>query len=298
MTADSLQPHPAFAADRVLAILSPANLMLLEFFRKQLPAVFPGVDIIAPKDIDDLHEVIERYACSHRLVLVIGGDGTLHQVLQNLVLDSQVLGVLPAGTGNDVARIIDFPRRLKDRIGHLRRLSPQPLDFGTINGQRYINSAGFGIDSEVLRVMQLGRGFIARNYNAAFISTLIRLQAVAAEIDCDGEQLSGRYFWALCMNTPHIGGGSRIAPRAVVDDGQLDLMLVRETGKFNLMRLLPVAVKGRHLELPVVVYRQARRIVIKTSQPLDYLAIDGELAYCGKKQICIEAHGGELQFLR
>ena len=292
------QQHPELADERVLAILSPANLINLEFFRQHLGRVFPRLDIICPREREHLQQVVENAAPTHRLVLAVGGDGTLHQVLQRLDTGAQALGVLPAGTGNDVARSIDFPRRLAARIGRLADLQLQPTDFGTVNGRRFINSAGFGIDSEVLRVMRQGRGMVAQNYNLAFITTLLRLGAVQADVTCDGEQLDGRFFWMLGMNTPYIGGGTRIAPRALLDDGFIDMVLVRETGRFNLLRFLPAAVRGSHLNLDPVVYRQARRMTIRTEQPVDYVAIDGELEFCGKRTVTIEARPRELMFLR
>ena len=293
-----LKPHPVLSDKHVLAILSPSNIVKLPFFKEHLKQVFPHVDIVAPRGLEHLEEVIERSHSTHGVVLAIGGDGTLHQVLRRLDVKHQILGLLPAGTGNDVARTIDYPKQLKDRIAHLTKLTPKLFDYGMVNGTRYINSAGFGIDSDVLHLRQQSKGFMARNYNAAFLVSLMRLNSRRVRIDCDGEQLDGSYFWVLAMITPCIGGGTRIAPKALVDDGMLDIVLVKETGKLNLLKFLPVAVRGEHLDLELVVYRQARTITITPESNVDYLAVDGELILNTGRAITITVQGGSLRFLR
>lgn len=289
---------PISADDRVLVILAPAYLDKLPFLKQRLPEVFPRVDVISPGDLENLHRSVAYSAATHRVVLAAGGDGTLHQVLQRLDTKSQVMGVLPIGTGNDFARSLDFPYGLAARIKHLANLRPKPIDYGTVNGQRYINSAGFGIDSQTLNTRQRSSGFLGRNYNAAFIATLPRMKAHSAEVDCDGERLDGDYCWILAMNSPCIGGGTLIAPQAEIDDGKLDLLLVKKTGMLNMLRYLPAAIKGKHLGLDLTVYRQAREIEIRLTAPLDYLALDGELQLCGSSRVRFKVAAGALLFLR
>ena len=100
------------------------------------------------------------------------------------------------------------------------------------------------------------------------------------------------------MNTPTIGGGTRIAPKARIDDGLLEVLLVRETGKLNLIRHMPAALRGEHLGLPFLHYRQAQRIECRLEQRLDYLAIDGELRYSGEAAVTFEIRPGAMSFLR
>jgi len=230
-------------------------------------------------------------------VVAVGGDGTLHQLLQGLSLDSQVLGILPCGTGNDFARTLDLPRRLGARIRRLSRLRPRALDFGTANGVRFINSAGFGIDSETLKTRQRSRGRLGANYNVAFLRTLLRFRSVEARIACDDEVHAGRVCWVLAMNSPFIGGGTRIAPRASTDDGLLDLLLVKEASRFELLKYFPAAVRGTHLGLPITTYRQVKGLSISLAEHLDYLALDGELHLCGSDTVEIAVQAGGLRFL-
>jgi diacylglycerol kinase (ATP) len=296
----SVQPqlHPTLAGERVLAVLSETSVFHLPYYKEHLGCLFPHVDIIAPRSIQHLHEVVARSNRTHSLVLSVGGDGTLHQVLQRLDLERQILGILPAGTGNDFARAIGFPRATAARLRHLVGLTAKHTDFGILNGVRFINCGGFGIDSQTLRVRHRSGGFLRRNYLAAFLVALLRMRANAAEIECDGECLDGCYYWVLAMNSTHIGGGTPIAPKADLDDGRLDIVLVKQTSKWNLLRLLPSALRGTHLGLPLCVHRQARHLRVIARSRVDYAALDGEEVFIGEHELTFRAVSGVLRFLR
>jgi diacylglycerol kinase (ATP) len=291
-------PHPQLAGERVIALLSAANVIRLEELKRLLGQVFPLLDIIAPRDLTHLGEIVRRSHSTHRVLLSVGGDGMLHHVLQNIDVARQILGLVPAGTGNDVAREIGYPKPLRAAIAHLGSLQARPTDFGKVNEYRFINSAGFGLDSETLRVRNNSRGLLHRNYLAAYVYVLARLRAFACQITIDGDRLDGRWYWVLAMNTPFIGGGTRIAPRAVMDDGLLDVMLIKDTAKLDLLRHMPATIKGQHLGLDIVVYRQARELICQTEKPLNMLAVDGEQCICAGRDVRIQVQAGQLSFLR
>lgn len=294
----NLTPHPSLAGERVLAVLSPNNIQRLPWIKHRLGAVFPKLDVVAPRDLPHLRDVVSRASATHRVVLTVGGDGTLHEVLNAADLSRQVLGILPGGTGNDFARAAGLPLSLGAALSRLAALGPQPVDIGVVNGLRYHTCAGFGLDSATLRLRQVRRNLLTRNYNIAFLIALAGLKCPQVSLDVDGEQTQGRLFWLLAMNTPTIGGGTRIAPEARIDDGLLELLLIRETGKLNLIRHMPAALRGKHLGLPFVLYRQAQRVLCRLKQKLDYLAVDGELRYCGESTVTFEVRPGAMLFLR
>jgi diacylglycerol kinase (ATP) len=290
--------HPELAATRVLAILSRNHKDSQAEYRGLIGQVFPHLDMVCPEDLDDLAAVVRSSAQTHGLVLAIGGDGTLHQVLQHIEPHRQSIGILPAGTGNDFARVLAFPQSLKERVSHLAKLRLQSTDYGSVNGLRYHNSAGFGLDSETLRRRERIRGPLRSNYTAVFLLTLAGLRCDRIRVQYGTEQQRGSFYWVLCMNTPYIGGGTKIAPRAAIDDGKLDMVLIRETGKLNLLRYLPKAIKGEHLNLPMTVHAQVDCVSCVCEQPLEYIALDGELYKWGRREIEFRANPGGLSFLR
>lgn len=293
-----LQPHPKLSDQRAIALLSAANIIRLPQIRQKLGAVFPRLDVVAPENLEHLAQIVRRSHNTHKLVLAVGGDGMLHHVFQSLDLDKQILGIVPSGTGNDVARALQYPKGLDAAIAYLRRLEAKSSDFGQINEYRYINSAGFGLDSHTLRVRHTHRGILRSNYLAAFIYSLATLKPIECTLVIDHEELSGRFYWVLAMNSPFIGGGTHIAPKATFDDGLLDVVLVKDTSKWTLIKSLPATVKGQHLGLDMVLYRQARTLICKTKQPIPILAVDGEERVCAQSDVTMSVRAGELQLLQ
>jgi YegS/Rv2252/BmrU family lipid kinase len=298
-----MAPHPEFRDEKILALLSPAALINFDLFKRELPAVFPGVQLIAPRDVTHLHEIVRRSAESHRLILAIGGDGTLHQCLQQLDLARQCLGILPSGTGNDFASTFAFPRGLRRAIAHLAKLQLKPTDFGLVNGHRYINSAGLGIDTATLLLRQRSGAWMKKQYNLLFLQVLAAMQPRPVTVSWtlpDGTTSSedGAFFWMLGMNSPVIGGGTRIAPQAVLDDGLLDMVLIRRVRKFDLLRRMPDAIAGRHLTLPMTQYQQVTAFTIEATEPEPYLAVDGELVLCAQRRLEFKVQPRGLSFLR
>lgn len=266
----------------MLAILSRTQLLLLDRYQDLLPQVFPGVQIICPDDLNDMQRILERCQATHELVLSIGGDGTLNRVLQHIDLDQQVLGCLPSGTGNDFASFLGFPASLVQRVAFLTELMSQKTDYCTIGGIRYINSAGFGIDSETLVERDRHRGFVRNNYNLLFLLALSRMKCQHLTVSAEDFSESGGFYWILGMNSALIGGGTRIAPDARLDDGLLDMLLIRETTKLSMIGLMPAAIRGTHIGNPMVEYRQLSGFTVESEVPIESLAVDGE-QYSWKK---------------
>jgi diacylglycerol kinase (ATP) len=293
-----LTPHPTLAEERVLAILSPSNVTRLPLIKAGITTVFPRLDAVAPRDLDHLREIVQRSAGAHRIVLAVGGDGTLNRVLNAADLTQQILGIVPAGTGNDFACTIGMPRQLSAAIAHLRQLTPQATDYGVVNGARYHTSAGFGLDSATLRLREVRKNVLTRNYNIAFLMALAGLRCASLHIKYDTGEIAGRFFWVLAMNTPQIGGGTRIAPKADITDGLLDMVLVRETSKLNLLRHMPATLRGKHMGLAMIAYEQVQDVSCVADAPVDYLEVDGELYFCGEREVSFSIRAGAMQFLR
>jgi len=293
-----LIPHPELADERVLAVLSPASLHRLPLLKSKLGTVFPRLDVISPCNLQHCRGIVKRSRNVHYLVIAVGGDGALHHVLQDLDLDKQVLGLIPDGTGNDLARAMGLPKGFLNCISHLASTKPTPTDYGTVGSVRFHNSAGFGIDSMTLALRERSRGLLRFSYFAAFGASLIRLRAHHLTVKSQTGTRNGRYYWVLGMNSPYIGGGIKVTPRAVLDDGLLDMFLVHELPKAKLACQLPLIRSGKHLKLSAVHSEQLATFECESREPIDYLAVDGELVYCGDRYLRFEIHPRDLLLLR
>jgi diacylglycerol kinase (ATP) len=222
-------------------------------------------------------------------ILIFGGDGTVHRYLPDLVRLHLPVLVVPRGSGNDFARALglDSPNALAAWKKFASESSNvRAIDLGVItalseaapNEHYFCCVGGVGLDAEVARrANQLPRWLRARGgYALSLLPTMFQFAPVSMKISCDENPAQAKpTVLAAFANAPTYGGGMKIAPDAQLDDGQLDLCIIRNINPFKLFCLFPTIYFGKHLRLPEVEYLQAARLRIETEQPLDVYA-DGE----------------------
>jgi len=190
------------------------------------------------------------------------------------------LGVVPAGGGNDAARSLGLPA--DDPLaaaGLLTRLRRRPADLATVAGRAYLNVAGAGFDSEVNRVanQRLGWARGRPRYVGAVLAQLVVGRTARFELVLDGraQRLEG---WLVAVaNGPSYGGGMRVAPRASLADGLLDVVVIGAIGKLEFLRTFPKVFSGAHVEHPAVAVHRAARVDLDADRSLAVYA-DGEPA--------------------
>jgi diacylglycerol kinase (ATP) len=229
------------------------------------------------------------------VVLIFGGDGTVHRHLPALVATGVPALIVPTGSGNDFARAIGITSRataVKVWAAFCRtRSNVREIDVGEIQptgnprlttGDLFCCVAGAGIDADVNRRANAqprclrGHGGYALSVAQSAIAFRPKTISVTYE---DAQGNSGEFSEPALMcafaNAKAYGHGIRIAPEAELDDGLLDLIFVRKARPARLLTVFPSAYFGRHLGLPEVEYRRVRRLRIATKTPLDIYA-DGE----------------------
>jgi diacylglycerol kinase (ATP) len=227
------------------------------------------------------------------VILIFGGDGTIHRHLAALVALKIPVLVVPCGSGNDFARALNL-RRVKDSLAAWKKFvagtaNIKTIDLGVIaplgagTGSTYFCCAGgTGLDADIARqANRIPRWLRAHGgYVLSMLPVLAKFQPVMTRIsvaikDQPELKIAKPTFVAVFANTPMYGGGMKIAPRAVLDDGKVDVCIVSDLDKFKLFCLFPTVYFGRHLEIPEVEYFQAGRLRIETEMPVDVYA-DGE----------------------
>jgi diacylglycerol kinase (ATP) len=197
-------------------------------------------------------------------LVVAGGDGTLHQAAQGLAGSDCALGVVPLGTGNDLAGTLGVPRELDAAVARALTGPVRRLDLVRVGEVVAIGYAGVGFDSEVTRfanqeVRRL-RGPLVYFY--AVLHTLATFRAPEMRIEHDGGTFAGRAMFVVAANLPRFGGGMRIAPAAQPDDGLLDLVWVREISRLRLLAVFPRVYRGTHVGHPAVTVVRTRRVAV------------------------------------
>jgi diacylglycerol kinase (ATP) len=234
-----LNPHAARgrARARIDALLSDARLELRDVGS---PAAMTAEARLAAEE-------------GHERVLVAGGDGALHHAIRGLAGTECALGIVPAGTGNDLARTLGVPSNPVAAGRLALRSTARTIDLGRIDGVPFACVLGIGLDAEVNRRLASYRRLPAKlAYAVATLRALASFVPQTIEITDGAAGFRGEVLLAAFANAPWFGGGMRIAPTARLDDGALDLVVIRPLPLATLVRLFPRVYSGRHLEHPAV----------------------------------------------
>ncbi len=247
------------------------------------------------------------------VVLLFGGDGTIHRHLGQLVRLGIPVLVVPAGSGNDFAGSLGL-RRVRDSLTAWRKFcggtgAVREIDLGVIqpgtdaggapapHGSRFFCCvAGVGLDGEVARrANALPRWLRGHGgYVLSLAPTIFSFVAVPVKISTADEDSSGwtvrsdrPTLLAAFANTPFYGGGMKVAPEARMDDGLLDVCAVGDIDPFKVFCLFPTVYAGRHLKIKQVEYFKAPRVRVETGHPLDVYA-DGEFVCRTPIEVSVE----------
>jgi len=239
-------------------------------------------------------------------ILIFGGDGTLHRHLGSLAKLRLPVLVVPAGSGNDFARALGL-LSVSDSLAAWRKFAAhesesRSVDLGTIKPLAPIAgrmpgaiaadpiyfscAAGVGLDGEIARrANTLPRWLRARGgYALSLPGALLGLRPFGLKLSTplgqDANDLAPQEersaVAAVFANTAYYGGGMKVAPKAQMDDGQLDVCIIRNIAKMKLLTVFPSVYFGRHLGIREVEYFSLPRARVETDRPLDVYA-DGEL---------------------
>jgi len=212
-----------------------------------------------------------------KLVVAAGGDGTVGEVANGLIGTSATLGIIPAGTGNDLARHLGIPHDLKRSLAVLKTGQAEAIDVGKAPRGYFLNVAGCGFDAEVAAAinhrMKWLKGTTA--YVAAVIATLSQYRPQRIQLSIDGELHEETVMLCAVANAQFYGGGMKIAPLAEVTDGLFDIVLVGDVSRTEFLKTFPVVFSGDHLKHPKVKHFRGSVVQISSTQPMPMLA-DGE----------------------
>lgn len=225
----------------------------------------------------DVRDVFERAVANDPAALVVcGGDGMVHAALSVLAGGSIPLGLVPAGTGNDFARELGIPLGDPAAAARLVRTGKAtPIDLAKAGDAWFGSVLSSGFDARVnarTNRMSWPRG--RSRYVVATFAEISTFRPMDFRIEVDGV---AREFAAMAVavgNTASYGGGMRICPAAVPDDGELDVTVVSAVSRFELLRMFSTVYKGQHIHHPAVTTLRGRHIRIESADAHGYA--DGE----------------------
>lgn len=213
-------------------------------------------------------------------VIAIGGDGTVHEAVNGIVGYEVAFGVIPAGTGNDFARLFNWNLHPVQEAERILRNQTVLVDLVRMHDRLFINVAGMGFDATVANDTNQSRilkRLGAMGYVASVLKNLPRFQATHAEIDVDGKRYEFEEVLLIAVgNAVSYGGGMRITPQADCRDGVLDICVVSGISKLELIRVFPQIFTGRHISHENVTMMRGQKIRVETKEPF-LIHADGEI---------------------
>lgn len=246
-----------------------------------------------------------RAACEEgcRHVVVVGGDGTVHEAVNGILKadTGAALGLVPLGTGNDFAKAVGLPQdwrtacdRIVERIGQ----APRRIDAARCNDFYFANGIGIGLDARVTIASEKLKWLPGSiGYVAALVKVLVDgIPRTMARIIHDGQRLEQEVSLVVICNGQYIGGVFYIAPQAVNDDGILQMIVAEGVNRRQVLKLAPQVIRGTHLNAREATFIEGGRFTVETDLPLPVEA-DGEVRYVDARRLEIEVLPGALPLL-
>jgi diacylglycerol kinase (ATP) len=236
----------------------------------------------------------EEAAAGRKLLVACGGDGTISEVSDGVLASGRGrevdIALIPRGTGGDLRRTLESPEDVAAAALHVRQAAAHVIDVGKVvfvahDGQpataHFINAASFGFSADVGRRANLSSKRLGAKvaFLGAALSSLVSFDNVDVLVSVDGEEPRRRTFLLGAMgNGRFFGGGMKICPDARLDDGLLDVVLVGDLGRLEVLSKIGRLYEGTHVALPQVETRRARKVEARpadadASVPIE---LDGE----------------------
>jgi YegS/Rv2252/BmrU family lipid kinase len=228
------------------------------------------------RDLPHAVALAREAAQNGEIAAALGGDGLVGAVAGALRGTGGVLGVLPGGRGNDLARVLGIDRDPGAAATVLATAPERTLDLGEVDGRTFVGVASCGFDSEANRIANETK-FVRGNlvYAYAALRALAGWHHARFTLGIDGETVTLRGWTVAAANSKAYGGGMYVAPGAELDDGLLDVLTWSASSKLQLLSLMPRVFKGTHVEAEEVTVRRAREVTIAADRPFTVYA-DGD----------------------
>lgn len=225
-------------------------------------------------------------------IIGVGGDGTFNEIALPLVNNNRVItGLIPGGTGNDFIQILGFPSRFeKQHWDIFFRNNVTRMDTGTCNGMIFLNGMGLGFDAQVASENYTKLGEVKRGGKNKYIWQILKTLLFFREKEMIVISDNGRTVTECFINTIAIGrrfaGSFFLTPRAIADDGLLDVCSIKRLSLLQRLRILMMVPKGEHISDSKVNYYQTTKLSLEFPAEVPY-HLDGELFFAMKFEVGI-----------
>jgi diacylglycerol kinase (ATP) len=226
----------------------------------------------------------------YRYLVAVGGDGTVNEVANGILHSTgatkTALGIISTGTGSDFIRSVGIARDFPSACSTLTSSRRLTIDVGVVEYQSkgqtlqrfFVNGAGAGFDAVVVKETERMPKYFGGTipYLGGLVRALLGYKNKPVVVNTEDKTMSGRVLNVVVANGGYLGGGMHIAPQAKVSDSLLDVVMIGDMGKFELLKELPTVYKGTHIYHPKVRMVKATRVTIASPERM-LVHADGEL---------------------
>ncbi|MBQ9117707.1 MAG: diacylglycerol kinase family lipid kinase [Clostridia bacterium] len=211
-------------------------------------------------------------------IVVLGGDGTLHEVLNGVADPTRcTLGLIPSGTGNDFAAAAGIPEKWKAAAELIATGTPKLTDWIDIGNKRCMNVGGLGMDVDVLIRCAKGKTKGKIKYLKSLVASFIKFKGYEVSFECEGEQVDMNGLIVVACNGRQIGGGIKICPVADLGDGMMDVMAVQcFKSKWQTIKAFMLLMSGKIMGYPHKKYYRCKSVKVRPKEA-NTVQLDGEL---------------------
>lgn len=214
------------------------------------------------------------------VIVAVGGDGTINEIASKVMQQNKILGVLPFGSGNGLARFLKIPMNTTQAIKVINNCKVSVIDTATFNEKNFFNMAGMGFDAHISSVFAGNKGRGLSGYMKLGLKEVLSYKAQTYRMTIDGKEYLRKAFLISVANSSQYGNNAHIAPTASVTDGLLDVCIVKEFPIYKLPVLAYEMLSAKTDRSKLVEIIKGKNIHISRVRE-DAIHIDGEPFFMG-----------------
>jgi diacylglycerol kinase (ATP) len=222
-------------------------------------------------------ELAARGSTNFETIVMVGGDGTVNEVVNGIAGTSTKFGIIPVGSGNDFVRVLDIPLTLHEAFENICFGKTRFIDLAKAGTRYFANGLGIGFDAWVVQesfsIKHLRGNMI---YLASVLKAIYKYKSPQIRLTYNDVVRDERLFMITVGNGTSLGGGFKLTPYAVIDDGLLDLNIICDLTKLKVFRNLIGVYSGNHIHLPEVTTDRTKDLIIESEEGFA-AHVDGEL---------------------
>ena len=268
--------------ERVRVVVNPIagaglSLWVLPLLVRRLARLGLTSEVVRTHSAEDSRQAAADLDGPYHALVVMGGDGTVREVITGLKRDDVPLAIIPMGTANVLARELRLPLQPERAAQVIARRNVRRMDLGYANGRPFLLLAGVGFDAEITRRVHASRrgAITLLNYLPALVAEIVHFHAPALQVTVDGRPVGRRVNYAVISNTRLYGGPFVMALDAVPDDGLLDVCLYQVPRRHQVLGLLVRFFFHRRPDPRRATFVRGRQVEVVSDEPVLY-QLDGD----------------------